>query len=70
MLILMKAHSVFGFLTRGLRLPLAYNRGQPVKTENPPPDDGQAETPKRILLIEDQELNRKVVRIVLQSKGY
>ena len=41
-----------------------------MKTENPPPDDGQAETPKRILLIEDQELNRKVVRIVLQSKGY
>lgn len=28
------------------------------------------DTPKRILVIEDQELNRKVVRIVLQSKGY
>ncbi|MDE0017405.1 MAG: response regulator [Candidatus Poribacteria bacterium] len=41
-----------------------------MKTENPPPADGQAETPKRILVIEDQELNRKVVRIVLQSKGY
>lgn len=41
-----------------------------MKTENPPPDDGQIETPKRILVIEDQELNRKVVRIVLQSKGY
>ncbi len=41
-----------------------------MKTENPPPDDGQIEIPKRILVIEDQELNRKVVRIVLQSKGY
>ena len=41
-----------------------------MKTENPPPAEGQTETPKRILLIEDQELNRKVVRIVLQSKGY
>ncbi|MYB94271.1 response regulator [Candidatus Poribacteria bacterium] len=41
-----------------------------MKTENPPPADGQTETPKRILVIEDQELNRKVVRIVLQSKGY
>ena len=41
-----------------------------MKTENPPPDDGHIETPKRILVIEDQELNRKVVRIVLQSEGY
>lgn len=41
-----------------------------MRTENPPPADGQTETPKRILVIEDQELNRKVVRIVLQSKGY
>ena len=41
-----------------------------MKTENPPPDDGQIQIPKRILVIEDQELNRKVVRIVLQSKGY
>ena len=41
-----------------------------MKTENPPPAKGQTETPKRILVIEDQELNRKVVRIVLQSKGY
>ena len=41
-----------------------------MKTENPPPVEEQAETPKRILVIEDQELNRKVVRIVLQSKGY
>ena len=41
-----------------------------MKTENPPPADGHTETPKRILVIEDQELNRKVVRIVLQSKGY
>ncbi len=32
--------------------------------------EGQTDTPKRILVIEDQELNRKVVRIVLQSKGY
>ena len=41
-----------------------------MKTENLPPVEGQTETPKRILVIEDQELNRKVVRIVLQSKGY
>ncbi|RKU17320.1 response regulator [Candidatus Poribacteria bacterium] len=41
-----------------------------MKTENLPLTEGQAETPKRILVIEDQELNRKVVRIVLQSKGY
>lgn len=41
-----------------------------MKTENLPPDDRQTETPKRILVIEDQELNRKVVRIVLQSRGY
>jgi CheY-like chemotaxis protein len=41
-----------------------------VKTEKPPPARGEIETPKRILVIEDQELNRKVVRIVLQSKGY
>ena len=41
-----------------------------MKTENPPSAEGQTETPKRILVIEDQELNRKVVRIVLQSKGY
>ena len=41
-----------------------------MKTENPPPAEGQTQTPKRILVIEDQELNRKVVRIVLQSKGY
>ena len=41
-----------------------------MKTEKPPPARGQVETPKRILVIEDQELNRKVVRIVLQSKGY
>ncbi len=41
-----------------------------MKNENPPPDDGQVDIPKRILVIEDQELNRKVVRIVLQSKGY
>lgn len=41
-----------------------------MKTEKPPPSEGQVETPKRILVIEDQELNRKVVRIVLQSKGY
>ena len=41
-----------------------------MKTEKPPPAREQVETPKRILVIEDQELNRKVVRIVLQSKGY
>ncbi|MXZ01144.1 response regulator [Candidatus Poribacteria bacterium] len=41
-----------------------------MRTENSPPDDGQTETQKRILVIEDQELNRKVVRIVLQSRGY
>ena len=41
-----------------------------MKTENLPPAHRQTETPKRILVIEDQELNRKVVRIVLQSKGY
>ena len=41
-----------------------------MKTEKPPSSKGQVETPKRILVIEDQELNRKVVRIVLQSKGY
>jgi len=41
-----------------------------VKTVNASPVADQAETPKRILVIEDQELNRKVVRIVLQSKGY
>ena len=41
-----------------------------MKTEKPPPSKGRVETPKRILVIEDQELNRKVVRIVLQSKGY
>ena len=41
-----------------------------MKTEKLPPSEGQVETPKRILVIEDQELNRKVVRIVLQSKGY
>ncbi len=41
-----------------------------MRTENLPQDDGQTETPKRILVIEDQELNRKVVRIVLQSRGY
>ncbi|MCE2401494.1 response regulator [Candidatus Poribacteria bacterium] len=29
-----------------------------------------AESPKSILVIEDQALNRKVVRIVLQSEGY
>ena len=43
---------------------------QPVNTENPPLAEEQTETQKRILVIEDQELNRKVVRIVLQSKGY
>ena len=41
-----------------------------MKTENLSPAEGQTEMPKRILVIEDQELNRKVVRIVLQSKGY
>ena len=41
-----------------------------MKTENPPPAAGRTEEPKRILVIEDQALNRKVVRIVLQSKGY
>lgn len=41
-----------------------------MKTANPLPDLSQTEAPKHILLIEDQELNRKVVRIVLQSKGY
>lgn len=41
-----------------------------MKTENLPPAERQPETPKRILVIEDQELNRKVVRIVLQSRGY
>ncbi|MCG9133235.1 response regulator [Candidatus Poribacteria bacterium] len=41
-----------------------------MKTEKPPSARGEVETPKRILVIEDQELNRKVVRIVLQSKGY
>ena len=41
-----------------------------MKTENPSPAEKQMDTPKRILVIEDQELNRKVVRIVLQSKGY
>lgn len=41
-----------------------------MKTANALPDLSQTETPKHILVIEDQELNRKVVRIVLQSKGY
>ena len=41
-----------------------------MKTVNASPVEDQAKTPKRILVIEDQELNRKVVRIVLQSKGY
>lgn len=41
-----------------------------MRTENSPPDDAQTETQKRILVIEDQALNRKVVRIVLQSRGY
>ncbi len=42
-----------------------------MKTENrPAPEEGQTEKRKRILVIEDQELNRKVVRIVLQAKGY
>ena len=39
-------------------------------TANSSPAENQTKTPKRILVIEDQELNRKVVRIVLQSKGY
>lgn len=41
-----------------------------MKIANPPPDLSQTEAPKSILVIEDQALNRKVVRIVLQSKGY
>ncbi len=41
-----------------------------MKSEELCPVKRGAETPKRILVIEDQELNRKVVRIVLQSKGY
>ena len=41
-----------------------------MKPENPPSAEEQTQMPKRILVIEDQELNRKVVRIVLQSKGY
>ncbi len=41
-----------------------------MKTENPSTAERQMRTPKRILVIEDQELNRKVVRIVLQSEGY
>ena len=41
-----------------------------MKTVNASPVEKQAKTSKRILVIEDQELNRKVVRIVLQSKGY
>ena len=41
-----------------------------MKTANPFPAGRQTEIPKRILVIEDQELNRKVARIVLQSKGY
>ena len=41
-----------------------------MKTANLSPEERQTDTPKRILVIEDQELNRKVVRIVLQSKGY
>ena len=41
-----------------------------MKTANLSPTATQMKTPKRILVIEDQELNRKVVRIVLQSKGY
>jgi len=47
-----------------------FKQGTPVKAENPPPDNRHTETPKRILVIEDHELNRKVVRVVLQSKGY
>ena len=46
------------------------NKRQTVKTENPSSAEEQTGTQKRILVIEDQELNRKVVRIVLQSKGY
>ena len=41
-----------------------------MRTANLYSAEGQTDTPKRILVIEDQELNRKVVRIVLQSKGY
>ena len=41
-----------------------------MKTVNASPVEKQAKTSKRILVIEDQALNRKVVRIVLQSKGY
>ncbi len=41
-----------------------------MKTTNPSSAEMQTDTPKRILVIEDQELNRKVVRIVLQSEGY
>ena len=41
-----------------------------MNTENPSPAKERTDTQKRILVIEDQELNRKVVRIVLQSKGY
>ena len=41
-----------------------------MNTKKLPPAQAQTEMPKRILVIEDQELNRKVVRIVLQSKGY
>ena len=41
-----------------------------MKTENPSTAERQMRTPKRILVIEDQELNRKVVRIVLQAEGY
>ncbi len=41
-----------------------------MKTANALPGLSRTEAPKHILLIEDQELNRKVVRIVLQSKGY
>lgn len=41
-----------------------------MKTENRPTPEGQTEPQQRILVIEDQELNRKVVRIVLQAKGY
>lgn len=41
-----------------------------MKTENRPTPEGQTDTQQRILVIEDQELNRKVVRIVLQAKGY
>lgn len=41
-----------------------------MKTANLPPAERQTDAPKRILVVEDQALNRKVVRIVLQSKGY